>query len=246
MNVFVTGGARGIGQSIVLEALKKGHDVAFTYRTSADEAQRVLALASDLAPGRSCRAYPLDVRDPAAVEITADRVLDELGRVDVVVNNAGVNINGLAATLDDEAWREVIDTNLSGAFYVSRAFLAPMMRRSFGRLIHVSSLGRGGVTGQVADASSKAGLCGLSSTLAKEYGRRGITSNVVAPGFFETDMTREGMSGSNREFWLKYCPAGRLGELPEVASVVLFLASPEASYVNGETIAITGGLDWAP
>lgn len=246
MNFFVTGGARGIGEAIVIEALRRGHDVAFTYRSSADAAQRVLALARDVAPGRICRAYPLDVRDPVEVEAVADRAIDELGRVDVVVNNAGVNVNGLAASLDDEEWREVIETNLSGAFYVSRAFLAPMMKSGYGRLIHVSSLGRGGVTGQVAYAASKAGLLGLSSTLAKEYGRRGITSNVVAPGFFETDMTREGMSDSNREFWLKYCPVGRLGELPEIAGLVLFLASREAGYVNGETISVTGGLDWAP
>jgi NAD(P)-dependent dehydrogenase (short-subunit alcohol dehydrogenase family) len=246
MTLFVTGGARGIGEAIVLEALRRGHDVAFTYRASAEAAQRVLARASDLAPERTCRAYPLEVRDPEAVEATADRVLAELGRVDVVVNNAGMNINGLAASLDVDEWREVIDTNLSGAFYVCRAFLPSMMRGGFGRLIHVSSLGRGGVSGQVAYAASKAGLLGLSSTLAKEYGRRGITSNVVAPGFFETDMTREGMSESNREFWLKYCPVGRLGELSEIAGVVLFLASREASYVNGETISVTGGLDWAP
>ncbi|MBZ0121306.1 MAG: SDR family oxidoreductase [Sandaracinaceae bacterium] len=246
MKFFVTGGARGIGEAIVVEALRRGHEVAFTYRSSADAAKHVLDAASDIANSGACRAYPLDVRDPEAVEVTAERVLDDFGQIDVVVNNAGINVNGLCASYDDAAWREVIDTNLSGAFYVCRAFLPSMMKKGFGRLIHVSSLGRGGVTGQVAYAASKAGLLGLSSTLAKEYGRRGITSNVVAPGFFETDMTREGMSGSNREFWLKYCPLGRLGELPEIAGVVMFLASNDASYVNGETITVTGGLDWAP
>ncbi len=246
MIFLVTGGSRGVGESIVAEAARQGHDVAFTYNRGASDAGRVIAGARDLAPAVRVRAYPLDVRDAGAVEEIGDRVLEDFGSVDAVVANAGVNLNGLAVSMSDEDWKTVIDTNLTGTFYVCRHFLPTMIANRFGRIIMVSSLGRTGVTGQAAYAASKAGLLGLSSTLAKEYGRKGITSNVVVPGFFDTDMTRGGMSESNRKFWLEYCPVGRMGKLPEIAKVVLFLASEGASYVNGESIQITGGLDWAP
>lgn len=246
MIFFVTGGSRGIGESIVLEAARAGHDVAFTYVSTPDRAQSVIQRAREISPKGRFFAYRLDVRDPAAVEEVCDLALDDLGTVHALVANAGVNRNGLAVSLSDEDWKTVIDTNLTGSFHVCRQLLPAMMANKFGRVVFVSSLGRGGVTGQAAYAASKAGLLGLSSTLAKEYGRKGITSNVVVPGFFDTDMTREGMSDANKEFWLRYCPVGRMGELSEVAKVVLFLASEAASYVNGESISITGGLDWAP
>ena len=246
MVVLVTGGSRGVGEAIVVEAARLGHDVAFTYNRGADDAARVTAAVRDLAPGVRVRAYALDVRSSDAVERVGEAVADELGAVDVVVANAGVNLNGLAVSMSDEDWATVIDTNLTGTFYVCRQFLPAMMQKRFGRVVMVSSLGRAGVTGQAAYAASKAGLLGLSATLAKEYGRKGITSNVVVPGFFDTDMTRGDMSESNKRFWLEYCPVGRMGRLPEIAKVVLFLASEGASYVNGESIQITGGLDWAP
>lgn len=246
MIVFVTGGSRGIGESIVLEAIRAGHEVAFTYNANASKAAEVIAKAKEIAPDLRCKAYELDVRDSAAVERVGDAVLDDFDTVDAVICNAGVNLNGLAASMSDEDWKLVIDTNLTGSFYCCRQFLPTMVGNRFGRIVFVSSLGRGGVSGQANYAASKAGMLGLSSTLAKEYGRKGITSNVVVPGFFETDMTREGMSGSNKEFWLKYCPLGRIGEPSEVAKVVLFLISDGATYINGESIAITGGLDWAP
>lgn len=250
MIFFVTGGSRGIGEAIVIEAARQGHDVAFTYNTGAERAQQVLAAARDIARQSTSKgrffAYQLDVRDSAAVESVGDRVLDDLGSVDVVVPNAGMNINGLAANLEDDDWKTVIDTNLSGTFYVCRQFLPTMVKKRFGRIIMISSLGSKGVTGQAAYAASKAGLLGLSATLSKEYGRKNITSNVLVLGFFETDMTREGMSASNREFWLKYNPLGRLGELPEIAKTVMFLASEGAGYITGDAINITGGLDWAP
>lgn len=246
MIFFVTGGSRGIGEAIVLEAARAGHDVAFTYKSGKESAERVLAGVRDLAPKGRFHAYPLDVRSSAAVEEIGDHVLDDFGSVDVVVANAGVNRNALAAQMSDEDWQLVIDTNLTGTFYVCRQFLPTMVSNRFGRIVMISSLGSKGVTGQAAYAASKAGLLGLSATLAKEYGRRGITSNVLVLGFFETDMTRDGMSASNREFWLKYNPRGRLGELPEIAKTVLFLASDGAGYINGDAIDVTGGLDWAP
>lgn len=246
MIFFVTGGSRGIGEAIVLEAAQQGHDVAFTYFKNGDRARGLVDRVKTIAPKSRCQAYELDVRDSRAVEEVGDQVLDDFGGVQVVVCNAGVNLNGLAAQMPDEDWKLVIDTNLTGSFYVCRQFLPTLVSSRFGRIIMLSSLGKDGVTGQANYCASKAGLLGLSSALAKEYGRKGITSNVVVPGFFETDMTRDGMSESNREFWIKYCPLGRMGELPEVAKVVLFLASDGASYINGQAISVTGGLDWAP
>jgi len=243
---FVTGGSRGIGEAIVLDAIREGHDVAFTYLNRHEQALQVIERARCLRPEAKCRAYQLDVRDSSAVEKVGDQVLDEFETVHAVVANAGVNVNNLAVSMSDEEWRTVIDTNLSGAFYVVRYFLSTFLGTGFGRIILVSSIGAYGVSGQANYAASKAGLLGLSAALAKEYGRKGITSNVIVAGFFDTDMTREGMSESNRNFWLQYCPAGRVGELGEVSKAVLFLASDTASFVNGQAIGVTGGLDWAP
>jgi NAD(P)-dependent dehydrogenase (short-subunit alcohol dehydrogenase family) len=246
MIAFVTGGSRGIGEAIVLEAVRQGHDVAFTYVHQRDRAEGVVAKARSLGPERKVAAYALDVRDSAAVEAIGDQVLDDFGTLDVLVANAGINLNGLVVSTSDADWQAVIDTNLTGTFYVCRQFLTTFLANGFGRIIMLSSLGHSGVSGQASYAASKAGLLGLSATLAKEYGRKGITSNVVLPGFFETDMTRDGMSDANREFWLRYCPLGRTGAVHEVAGVVLFLASEAAGYVNGQAIAVNGGLDWAP
>jgi NAD(P)-dependent dehydrogenase (short-subunit alcohol dehydrogenase family) len=243
---FVTGGSRGIGEAIVLEAIREGHDVAFTYLARQEQAQEVVERARRLRPEGRCRAYQLDVRDSAAVEKVSDQVLEEFDTVHAVVANAGVNVNNLAVSMSDAEWTTVIDTNLTGAFYVCRQFLPTFLGNGFGRIILISSIGAHGVSGQANYAASKAGLLGLSAALAKEYGRKGITSNVVIPGFFETDMTREGMSESNRSFWLQYCPVGRVGDLGEVSKVVMFLASAAASFVNGQALGVTGGLDWAP
>jgi len=246
MVFFVTGGSRGIGAAIVLDAIRTGHDVAFTYLHRQEQALEVVEQARRLRPEGTCRAYQLDVRDSAAVEKVGDQVLDEFETVHAVVANAGVNLNNLAVSMSDEEWQTVIDTNLTGAFYVCRQFLPTFLGTGFGRIILISSIGAHGVSGQANYAASKAGLLGLSAALAKEYGRKGITSNVVVAGFFDTDMTREGMSEANRSFWLKYCPVGRVGELGEVSKAVLFLASDAASFINGQTLGVTGGLDWAP
>ena len=246
MVYFVTGGSRGIGAEVARAAAAEGHDVAFTYCSALDAAARVTGELEALRPGGRYRAYRLDVRDSAEVDAVAERVLDDFDTVDVVVANAGINKNNLVVSMTDEEWLEVIDTNLNGSFYVCRAFLSTFLANRFGRFILVSSLGATGVSGQANYAASKAGLLGLSAALAKEYGRKGITCNVVSPGFFETDMTREGMSDDNRAFWKQYCPLGRLGELPEIAKVVTFLASASGGFINGEELRVNGGLGWAP
>ncbi len=246
MNFFVTGGSRGIGEAIVLEAVRQGHDVAFTYVSNEKKAHDVVAEAKKIDANRKVKAYQLDVRDSAATQVVADSVLDDFDTIHVVVPNAGINANNLAANMTDDEWRIVIDTNLTGAFFTVRQFLPTMIGNRYGRIIFISSLGWRGVSGQANYSASKAALMGLSMCLAKEYGKRGITSNVVVPGFFDTDMTREHMSDANREFWLKYCPTGRIGRADEVAHMVMYLASKDAAYVSGQDIALNGGLDWAP
>jgi NAD(P)-dependent dehydrogenase (short-subunit alcohol dehydrogenase family) len=246
MIFFVTGGSRGIGAAIVLQAARSGHDAAFTYVRDREAALEVVRQAQEIRPEGRFRTYRLDVRQSSEVEWIGEQVLEEFERIDVVVANAGINRNNLVVSMSDEEWHSVLDTNLSGAFYVCRQFLPTFLANRFGRFILISSLGATGVSGQANYCASKAGLLGLSATLAKEYGKKGITSNVVSPGFFETDMTRSGMSAANREFWMKYCPLGRLGELPEIAELVTFLASSAAGYINGQELRVNGGLEWAP
>jgi 3-oxoacyl-[acyl-carrier protein] reductase len=245
MTLFVTGGSRGIGRAIVQAGLLAGHDVAFTFVAAERAAEEVLAWAADAAPERRCFAHRLDVGDSAAVERVGDAVLDDLEQVDAVICNAGVVHNQLAVQTSDADWDRVVRTNLAGSFYVARHFLMPFVGAGYGRLVFVGSVAQHGLTGQVAYAASKAGLTGLAKTLAKEYGAKGITSNVVVPGFFDTDMTRETMAASHQAFWTQHCPLGRLGRLEEIAEVVLFLASKGSSFVNGQVIGVTGGLDWA-
>lgn len=245
MTVFITGGSRGIGAATVLEAIGQGHDVAFTYLQRQDEAEQVVRRARELDPGRTCRAYQLDTRDSAAVEAVGDRVLDDFDTVDAVIANAGIYRSGLAAMLSDEEWHEVIDTNLTGTFFVCRQFLPAFIANGRGCFVMISSISQGGAAGLVSYAASKSGLIGLSGALAREYGRRGIRSNVLVPGLFDTDMTAP-MPEAGRRFWESFCPLGRIGTLDEIAKTILFLTSDAAGFINGAAIPITGGLDWTP
>lgn len=246
MNFFVTGGSRGIGESIVLQAASEGHAVAFTYRDQSQRAGAVEEEARRNFPTARVKAYQMDIRDSASVEQAGDVVLEDFERIDVAVCNAGVNRPNLLVQMSDEEWDDVLRTNLTGAFYVARYFLPQMMSQRFGRFILISSLGYSGITGQANYCASKSGLHGLASAIAKEYGRRGITANVVVPGIFDTDMTREGLSVTNKEFWNQYCPLGRMGKLDELSKLITFLASDGAAFINGQAIPVNGGLDWAP
>lgn len=241
---FVSGGSRGLGRGMVLAAAAAGHDVAFTWVSREDRADAVVAEAHERAPDRTVRSYRLDVADPEAVEEVGDRVLDDFQEVHTVVANAGINRTSLAVSMSDEDWLRVLAVNLTGAFFVARRFLPTMLANRHGRLIFISSLARQGISGQANYSASKAGLVGLSMALAKEYGSKGITSNTVVPGPFETDMTRETMSQANEDFWNRFCPAGRMGRDADLTALILFLASDEAGFINGQTISVTGGLDW--
>jgi 3-oxoacyl-[acyl-carrier protein] reductase len=246
MNFFITGGSRGIGESIVMQAAREGHGVAFTYHEQAQRAAAVEQAGREAARGAKVKAYAMDVRNSGTVEKTGDAVLDDFENIHVAVCNAGVNRPNLLVRMSDEEWDDVLRTNLTGPFYVARYFLPHMMAQRFGRFILISSLGHSGITGQANYCASKSGLHGLASAIAKEYGRRGITANVVVPGVFETDMSREGLSVTNKEFWIQYCPLGRMGKLDELSKLITFLASDGASFINGQAIPVNGGLDWAP
>ncbi len=248
---FVTGGSRGIGAAIVENAAQRGNHVAFTYVNNAAAAERsraqALAAAREAGHGEvEVRAYALDVKDPDQVEAVADKVLDEFETMEVIVNCAAVNRDNLVVSMANDEWREVMATNLDGPFYVCRQFLQTLMANRWGRIINISSIQHNGGTGQANYAAAKAGLHGLTKTLAKEYGRRGITANVIVPGFFDTDMTRETMPQVNKDYWKQYCPMpkGRMGQVEELAAVVEFLAGDGGAFINGEVINVTGGLGW--
>jgi 3-oxoacyl-[acyl-carrier protein] reductase len=241
--IFVSGGSRGIGADLVVAAARAGHDVAFTYVAHADAAQKTLDLAREAAPERTVRAYQLDVRDPSAVERVGDAVLADFEHVDVVVANAAITRVGLAFSLSNEDWKDVLDTNLSGAFYVSRQFLPSMLAQRWGRIVYMSSVAAYGMAGDVAYCATKAALIGLCKAMAKEYGRKGITSNALVLGLFATDMSNEA-SDRNWAFYREHSPVGRPGRTDEISAAVLYLVSDASGFVNGQTLGLTGGLDW--
>ncbi|WP_035758874.1 3-oxoacyl-[acyl-carrier-protein] reductase [Granulicoccus phenolivorans] len=226
--ILVTGGNRGIGAAIAAHLAAAGHRVAATYRSG------------DVAPG--ILGVQCDVTDPQQVDAAFKQVEAQLGPVEVLVANAGITKDTLAMGMKDEAWQSVIDTNLTGSFNVTRRALRPMTRARFGRIIYISSVvGLLGSAGQVNYAASKAGLVGLARSLAREVGSRGITANVVAPGFIETDMTAE-LSEKQVADYHAQIPLGRLGQVDDIAAAVEFLASDAAGYITGAVIPVDGGL----
>ncbi len=245
MAFLVTGGSRGIGKAIVLDAARSGHDVAFTYATQPDLAAEVVSAAKSESPDSKVKAYKLDVRDSARVDETVEQIVDEFESVDVLINNAGINRPGLAMSMSDEDWKDVIDTNLTGAFFMVRAVLPQFLANRKGSFIHVSSIATFGISGQISYCAAKAGLLGLSRGLAKEYGPKGVRSNVLMLGLFDTDMVREGLSQANRDFWLKYCPCQRFGDVREISQICVYLASDSANFINGQELTLTGGLEHA-
>jgi 3-oxoacyl-[acyl-carrier protein] reductase len=233
---IVTGGSRGIGRAIALRLAADGHDVAVTY--GSDEAGAAETVNQLEAAGARALAIKADVRDPEAVGAAFEQVTEQLGAASVLVNNAGVRNDTLAVRMSDQEWGDTIDVNLSGAFNCARAALRPMMRARHGRIINVSSVaGVMGNPGQVSYSASKAGLIGMTRTLAREYARKGITVNAVAPGPVATAMTEGVVEGL-----VELVPVGRAGTPEEVAAAVAFLASDDAAYVNGVTLPVDGGM----
>jgi 3-oxoacyl-[acyl-carrier protein] reductase len=236
---LVTGASRGIGRAVALELARCGATVVGTATTQqgADGIAQALAQAGARGAGKV-----LEVRDAAQTDALLGALQKELGDVAILVNNAGVTRDNLALRMKDAEWDEVLDTNLKAVFRLSRAVMRGMMKARWGRIINITSVvGASGNAGQANYAAAKAGVVGLTKSLARELGSRGITVNCVAPGFIDTDMTRA-LSEEQRGALLGQIPLGRLGEPSDVAAAVAYLASPSAGYVTGCVLHVNGGM----
>ena len=235
----VTGAGRGIGRAIALRLARAGADVVCVSRTAAN-AEAVADEVRGL--GRRAWAQAVDVADPAAVTASAETLLAEAGRVDLLVNNGGVTRDGLLMRMSEADWDSVLNTNLRGAFLVTKAFTRTFLKQRSGRIINISSvIGLIGNAGQCNYAASKAGLIGFTKSVAKELGSRGVTCNAIAPGFIETDMTAV-LDESLRTTLLKQIPLGTLGKPEDIAEAALYLAGPGGRYVTGQVLTVDGGM----
>ena len=234
--VLISGGSRGIGRACVEAFAKNGDRVAFVYRSRDGEAAKV---------AESTGAVPIkaDIRDPDEVRRAINEAEAALGgSIDVLVNNAAVSWIGQMQDMTDEEWRRVLDTNLSGAFYLSRGVVGNMVRNRYGRIVHIGSMwGKVGASCEVAYSAAKAGLRGLTMAMAKEFGLSGITINCVEPGFIDTEMNAS-VDEASRQALCGETPLGRMGTPDEVAAAILFLASDAASFITGQIIGVDGGL----
>lgn len=238
---IVTGGSRGIGKAIVDAFAAEGASVAFTYLSSREKAE---ALAAEWqAKGSNVVAFYSDASSYVHAESLVPSVLEKFGRIDILVNNAGITNDTLMLRMDEDQWDSVIDTNLKSVFNMTKQCIKVMLRQKSGSLIHMSSVvGVFGNAGQANYAASKAGIIGFSKSIAKEIGSRNIRSNVIAPGFIESDMTGE-LDDQMRKSFLANVPLNRFGQASEVASLAVFLASEMSRYITGQTISVCGGLN---
>jgi 3-oxoacyl-[acyl-carrier protein] reductase len=237
---IVTGGGRGIGRAVAVRLAKEGADVAISYRSN-DEAAG--AAAEEVrAAGARCEIFKGDIASPEEVGALVKGVNDTFGRIDILVNNAGINRDNLMMRMKEEEFDDVLSTNLKGTYLCTRAVLRPMIRARWGRIVNISSVvGLVGNAGQANYAASKAGIIGFTKSVAREVAQRGITANVVAPGYVETELTG-GLPEKVKDQIKDQVPAGRFGEAGEVAEVVAFLAGEGAGYVTGQTVAVDGGM----
>jgi 3-oxoacyl-[acyl-carrier protein] reductase len=236
----VTGGSRGIGRAIVLQLAEQGADVAFSFRGNADAAAEVVELVKQ--KGRKALSVQGDASDPASAEALVKAALDEFGKVDILVNNAGITRDDLIMRMTPDDFRDVLETNLFGAFYAIKAVTRPMLRAKSGRIVNITSVsGQAGQMGQANYSSAKAGLIGLTKATARELASRGITCNAVAPGMVDTELT-SGLSDDLKAMAIDRTPLARFGTTEEIAYAVAFLVSDEAAFITGQVLAVDGGL----
>ena len=234
---LVTGASRGIGKAIATQLAEQGAIVIGTATSDAGAAAITEYLQASGGKGMT-----LNVTEPGASEALVKAITDEFGAVEILVNNAGITRDNLLMRMKDDEWQDIIDTNLTSIFTLSKAVLRGMMKKRFGRIVNIGSVvGSAGNAGQANYAAAKAGVIGFSKSMAREVASRGITINVVAPGFIDTDMTKA-LTDDQKEAIFKDIPANRLGEPDEIAATVAFLVSDGAAYITGETIHVNGGM----
>jgi len=238
--VVVTGGTRGIGRAVCLAFAGPDANVYFNYSSASaasSETEELIARA-----GGHAKGIQVNVCSEKEVEVFFKKILDETGRIDVLVNNAGITRDGLLVRMKEKDWDDVIDVNLKGTFICTKIAVKPMMKQRYGRIINITSVvGASGNPGQANYVASKAGIIGFTKAVAKELASRGITSNAVAPGFVETDMTAS-LSEKVKESMISMIPLGRAGKPEDVAAAVVFLASESAAYITGQIIHVSGGM----
>lgn len=239
-NVLVTGASKGIGRAIALKCAQEGANVAFTYLSSVEKGQ---ALESELqAFGVKAKGYRSDASGYAAAEELINNVVAEFGKIDALVNNAGITKDGLLMRMSEEQWDEVIRVNLKSAFNLTKAVIKPLMKEKKGSIINITSVvGVSGNAGQANYAASKAGMIGFTKSVAQELGSRNIRCNAIAPGFIETEMTAV-LDPKVKEEWEKGIPLRRGGKAEEVADAVVFLASDMSTYISGQVLQVCGGM----
>ena len=238
--ILVTGGSRGIGRGICLAFAHADNHIFFNYSSAGEAAAQTEKLVAEA--GGTATGVQVNVASEKEVAGFVARALDDTGRIDVLVNNAGITRDGLLVRMKESDWEDVLNINLKGTFLCIKAVTKPMMKQRYGRIVNVSSVvGVSGNAGQANYVASKAGIIGLTKGVAKELASRNITANVVAPGFIETDMTA-GLADKAKDAMVSQIPLGRPGTAEDIARAVVFLASDDAAYITGQTLHVSGGM----